>query len=46
MLTAFRNPILQGVLIALKCVNVERHLDVDRDVDSAFEVAKTWWAEK
>jgi hypothetical protein len=24
----------------------KRHIDVDRDVGSAFEVAKKWWAEK
>lgn len=41
-----RNPILHDVLIALKRVNVERHIDVDRDDGSAFEVAKKWWAEK
>jgi hypothetical protein len=37
---------VHDVLIALKRVNVERHIDVDRDVGSAFEVAKKWWAEK
>ena len=31
---------VHDVLIALKRVNVERHIDVDRDVGSAFEVAK------
>ena len=37
---------LHDVVIALKRVSVELHLDVDRDVGSAFEVAKKWWAEK
>ena len=37
---------VHDVLIALKRVNVERHIDVDRDVGCAFEVAKKWWAEK
>ena len=41
-----RNPIHHDVLIALKRVKVEQHIDVDRDVGSAFEVAKKWWAEK
>jgi hypothetical protein len=41
-----RNPIRHDVLIALKRVNVERHIDVDRDVGSAFAVAKKLWAEK
>ena len=44
--SGIRNPILHDVLIALKRVNVEGHIDVDRDVGSAFEVAKKWWAEK
>jgi hypothetical protein len=44
--SGIRNPILHDVLIALKRVNVERHIDVDRDVGSAFAVAKKWWAEK
>ena len=44
--SGIRNPILHDVLIALKRVNVERHIDVDRDVGSAFEVAKKWWAKK
>ncbi len=37
---------VHDVLKALKRVNVERHLEVDRDVGSAFEVAKKCWAEK
>ena len=37
---------VHDVLIALKRVNVEGHIDVDRYVGSAFEVAKKWWAEK
>ena len=44
--SGIRNPILHDVLIALKRVNVEGHIDVDRYVGSAFEVAKKWWAEK
>ena len=44
--SGIRNPIHHDVLIALKRVNVERHIDVDRDVGSAFAVAKKWWAEK
>jgi hypothetical protein len=46
ILSGIRNPILHDVLIALKRVKVERHIDVNRDVGSAFEVAKKWWAEK
>lgn len=37
---------VHDVLIALKRVNVERHIDVDRDVGSALAVAKKCWAEK
>ena len=44
--SGIRNPILHDVLVALKRVNVEWQIDVDRDVGSAFEVAKKWWAEK
>ena len=44
--SGIRNPILHDVLIALKRVNVERHIDVDRDVGSALAVAKKCWAEK
>ena len=37
---------IHDALFALKRINIEGHIDVDRDVGSAFAVAKKWWAEK